>query len=62
MTPADKDAERNPAPEDVRRKFREALERKQGKRDEHLLAGPDETGQARTGPVKPQRTFRRKSG
>lgn len=62
MTPADKDAERSPAPEDVRRKFREALERKQGKHEEHRLAGPDDAGQAHTGPAKPQRTFRRKSG
>jgi hypothetical protein len=62
MTPANQDAERNPAPDEVRRKFREALERKRGKHEEHRLAGPEDTGSTHTGPAKPQRTFRRKSG
>lgn len=59
---ASKDADHNPAPDDVRAKFKEALERKQGKHEEHALGGADAAGSAHTGPAKVQRTFRRKSG
>ena len=62
MSASSKDADHNPAPEDVRRKFKEALDKKQGKHDEHLLAGPEGGGHEHTGPAKVQRTFRRKSG
>lgn len=59
---ASKDADHHGAPDDVRRKFKEALERKQGKRSEHAVDGPSAGGQAHTAPAKAQRTFRRKSG
>ncbi len=62
MSSPSKDADHNSAPDDVRRKFKEALERKQGKHDEHRLDGPEAKGHSRTGPAKVQRTFRRKSG
>jgi len=52
----------NPAPDDVRKKFKEALDRKQGKHEEHLTAGPDSGVHEHTGPAKVQRQFRRKSG
>lgn len=52
----------NSAPDDVRRKFREALERKQGKAEEHDEGRPSTVAQSHTGPAKVQRTFRRKSG
>lgn len=61
MSATSKD-DHNAAPDDVRRKFKEALERKQGKHEEHLLGGPQGDAQAHTAPAKPQRTFRRKSG
>ncbi len=61
MSASGKD-DHNPAPDDVRRKFKEALERKQSKHDEHRVDGPEATAQSHTGPAKPQRTFRRKSG
>lgn len=61
MSPA-KDADRNAAPDDVRRKFAEALARKQGKHDEHDLGKRENGGHAHTGPAKTQRQFRRKSG
>jgi hypothetical protein len=52
----------NPAPDDVRLKFKEALDRKNKRHDEHHLAGPEEHNDAHTGPAKVQRQFRRKSG
>jgi hypothetical protein len=61
MSPA-KDDDRKPAPEDVRRKFAEALARKQGKHAEHDMGRPETVGHAHTGPAKTQRQFRRKSG
>ncbi len=51
-------------PDDVRRKFREALERKQG-RSRDAAPGPDEASagpSARAGTARTQRMFRRKSG
>jgi hypothetical protein len=57
-----KDDDRNSAPDEVRRKFAEALARKQGKHDEHDMGRRESTGQAHTGPAKQQRQFRRKSG
>jgi hypothetical protein len=51
--------------DDVRRRFREALDRKQRKRH-GSAAGADPGGEDKShgasGPVKSQRTFRRKSG
>jgi hypothetical protein len=52
-------------PDDVKRKFREALERKKGAHDDHAGA-PEGAETARVhgahGPAHTQRTFRRKSG
>ncbi len=54
-----------PGPQDdVRRKFREALERKQG-RARDAAPGPDDAAagpSARAGTARTQRMFRRKSG
>lgn len=61
MSPA-KDTDRNAAPDDVRRKFAEALARKQGKHDEHDMGKRENVGHTHTGPAKTQRQFRRKSG
>jgi len=61
MSATSKD-DHNAAPDDVRKKFKEALERKQGKHDEHRVDGPESQGHSHTGPAKVQRTFRRKSG
>jgi hypothetical protein len=61
MSPA-KDDDRNSAPDEVRRKFAEALARKQGKHDQHDMGRPENAGHAHTGPAKQQRQFRRKSG
>jgi hypothetical protein len=61
MSPA-KDADRTSAPDEVRRKFAEALARKQAKHDEHDMGKRENVGQAHTGPAKAQRQFRRKSG
>lgn len=58
----DRDGGGNAAPEDLRRRFREALERKQGKAEEHDEGRPSTVAQSHTGPAKVQRTFRRKSG
>jgi hypothetical protein len=57
--------ERASAPDDVKRKFREALERKKGAHDDH--AGAPDGGETSKlhgahGPAHTQRTFRRKSG
>jgi hypothetical protein len=51
-----------PAPEDeTKRKFREALEAKQGRKGEdHIEAQP--LNQSSHGPVDAKRTFRRKTG
>jgi hypothetical protein len=57
-----KDSDHNAAPDDVRQKFKEALDRKNKRHDEHQLAGPEEHSEAHTGPAKVQRQFRRKSG
>lgn len=53
------------AQDEIKRKFREALERKQGKHGDKVAG--DEAGDAGRvphahGPAKSQRTFRRKSG
>ncbi|MDP9395803.1 MAG: DUF5302 domain-containing protein [Actinomycetota bacterium] len=51
--------------DDVRRKFQEALARKQGNAKGGGSAGghgTSEHGHTATGPAKAQRTFRRKSG
>ena len=51
-----------PKPEDeTKRKFREALEAKQGRRGEDHLDNPSTTAHAH-GPVDAKRTFRRKTG
>ena len=62
MTTPSKDADQHGAPEDVKRKFREALERKAGRHEEHEGGRPDSVVHAHTGPAKAQRQFRRKSG
>jgi len=61
MSASSKD-DHNSAPDDVRRKFKEALERKQGQHEEHHVDGPQGGGHTHTGPAKVQRQFRRKSG
>lgn len=50
------------APDDVKAKFREALERKNGKHQEHDADRSESVVHAHTGPAKAQRQFRRKSG
>ena len=51
-----------PKPEDeTKRKFREALEAKQGRRGEDHLDNPSTNAHAH-GPVDAKRTFRRKTG
>ena len=53
------------APDEVRRKFREALERKQGKRSSGTAAADGEDRSKvheAHGPAHTQRQFRRKSG
>ncbi len=51
-----------PKPEDeTKRKFREALEAKQGRQGEDHLDNPSSTAHAH-GPVDAKRTFRRKTG
>ena len=52
----------NSAPDDVRKKFKEALDRKNQRHEEHQVAGPEEHNDAHTGPARVQRQFRRKSG
>ena len=50
-----------PKPEDeTKRKFREALEAKQGRKGEDHIDNPSTTGHPR--PVDAKRTFRRKTG
>lgn len=50
------------APDDVKAKFREALARKNGRREEHEGERSDAVVHTHTGPAKAQRQFRRKSG
>jgi hypothetical protein len=59
-TPAEPSA---PTPEDeTKRKFREALEAKHGRKgDDHVSGDPRSGGHAH-GPVDQKRTFRRKTG
>ena len=47
--------------DEVRRKFREALDRKAGKHSDPLAHNPT-VAHPHSGPAKPQKTFRRKSG
>ena len=62
---ADQDQDQAGSPEpDAKQKFREALERKQGRR---VAGAPSETGDgskvhSEHGPASHQKTFRRKSG
>ena len=64
--PADEGPEQaDNAADDVKRKFREALERKQGRADRQAEAGePGDHGKIHGahGPESSQRSFRRKSG
>jgi hypothetical protein len=63
QTPADADGE--PGKEDVKRKFREALERKQNRHADAAASGDagDHSKVGGThGPAHTQRQFRRKSG
>jgi hypothetical protein len=62
MSTSGKDAGSGSAPDDVRRKFREALERKQGRTQQHDDGRPETVVHPHSGPAKAQRTFRRKSG
>jgi hypothetical protein len=48
--------------DEVRRKFQEALARKQGQHTQRQGAGPHAAGSTSSSPAKTQRTFRRKSG
>ena len=62
MSPRKKPAGDAPTPEDeTKRKFREALEAKQGRKGEdHIDSGPQHVQSH--GPVETKRTFRRKTG
>ncbi|RZS86818.1 hypothetical protein EV189_2234 [Motilibacter rhizosphaerae] len=62
--PEDQSTEAAPAPEDVRKKFQEALARKNAHHGSHGTGGAP-GGQSHVGPSaggKTQRQFRRKSG
>ncbi len=59
-TPAN-ESENSPS-EDVRRKFREALARKNGKHEEHHSAVQNSVTNPNSSPAKTKRTHRRKSG
>ena len=50
-----------PAEDDMKRKFREALKAKKGRRGEDHLDAGQQPGHAH-GPVEAKRTFRRKTG
>ena len=62
MSTPSKDADQHGAPDDVKRKFREALERKAGRHEEHESGRAESVVNPHTGPAKAQRQFRRKSG
>lgn len=62
MTDPSKDADDHSAPDDVKRKFREALKRKAGQHQEHEAQRRESVVHPHTGPAKAQRQFRRKSG
>ncbi|MFP5347294.1 MAG: DUF5302 domain-containing protein [Actinomycetes bacterium] len=61
MTESEQQSDALTAKEEEKRKFREALDRKQGKHADPLAHNPT-VAHPHTGPAKPQRTFRRKSG
>jgi hypothetical protein len=62
MTASEKSSGDHAAPDDVKRKFREALERKTGKTATPEGEAREAVVHAHTGPAKTQRQFRRKSG
>jgi Family of unknown function (DUF5302) len=61
MAAKKKVAPRTPPEDETKRKFREALEAKQGRQGEAHLDG-ESTVQHAHGPVETKRTFRRKTG
>jgi hypothetical protein len=59
--PEDQASPAEPSQDDMKRKFREALEAKKGRHGEDHLDGGQQSGHAH-GRVETKRTFRRKTG